>query len=90
MIENLIIPFRCFTIMQGVTLEELAKEVEKLKKKIDHLEMQMLTKEDIIEIESFLVRMKKGELELLDFDEALKELGINENEIREEISKEIE
>lgn len=76
--------------MQGVTLEELAKEVEKLKKKIDHLEMQMLTKEDIIEIESFLVRMKKGELELLDFDEALKELGINENEIREEISKEIE
>ena len=33
--------------MQGVTLEELAKEVEKLKKKIEQLEMQMITKKRI-------------------------------------------
>ena len=43
-----------------------------------------------MEIKDFLQRIKREELELLSFDEALKELGIDESEIRKEISKETE
>ncbi len=77
-------------IMTNITLEKLAKDIEHLKKRIEYLESQILTKQDIMEIEDFLQRKERGELELLSFDEALKELGIDESEIRKEISKETE
>ena len=73
-----------------ISIEELAKEVEELKKRVEYLESQILTKEDILVIEDFLRRKEKGELELLSINEAMKELGIDESEIREEISKEAE
>ena len=73
-----------------ISIEELAKEVEELKKRVEYLESQILTREDILIIEDFLRRMEKGELELLSIDEAMKELGIDESEIGEEISKEAE
>ncbi len=71
--------------MTNITLEKLAKDIELLKKRIEYLESQILTKQDIMEIEDFLRRKERGELELLSFDEALKELGIDESEIRKEI-----
>ena len=74
--------------MAKITVEQLAKDVEELKKRVEYLESQLLTKRDIIEIEEFLKRKEQGKLELLTFDEALKELGIDETEIRKEISKE--
>lgn len=74
--------------MAKITVEQLAKDVEELKKRVEYLESQLLTKRDIIEIEEFLKRKEQGKLELLPFDEALKELGIDETEIRKEISKE--
>ncbi len=70
-------------------LEQLAEELEQLKRRVKYLESQLLTKQDIIEIEEFL-RKNRGELELLSFDEALKELGIDEAEVRKELSKETE
>ncbi len=76
--------------MTNITLEKLAKDIEQLKRRIEYLESQILTKQDIAEIEDFLQRKERGELELLSFDEALKELGIDESEIRKEISKETE
>ncbi len=75
--------------MAKITLEQLAKELEQLKRRVEYLESQLLTKQDIIEIEEFL-RKNRGELELLSFDEALKELGMDEAEVRKEISKETE
>jgi len=74
--------------MAKITVEQLAKDIEELKKRVEYLESQLLTKQDIIEIEEFLKRKEQGKLELLTFDEALKELGIDETEIRKEISKE--
>lgn len=74
--------------MVKITVEQLAKDIEELKKRVEYLESQLLTKQDIIEIEEFLKRKEQGKLELLTFDEALKELGIDETEIRKEISKE--
>lgn len=76
--------------MANITLEKLAKDIEHLKKRIEYLESQILTKQDIMEIEDFLQRRKKEELELLSFDEVLRELGIDESEIRKEISKKTE
>ncbi|ADC66571.1 conserved hypothetical protein [Ferroglobus placidus DSM 10642] len=76
--------------MTKITLEQLAKDLEQLKKRVEYLESQLLTKQDIIEIEEFLRKKDRGELELFSFDEALKELGIDEAEIRKEISKETE
>ena len=67
--------------MAKITLEQLAKDLEQLKRRVEYLESQLLTKQDIIEIEEFL-RKNRGELELLSFDEALKELGIDEVEGR--------
>jgi len=72
------------------TIEQLAKDLEQLRKRVEYLESQLLTKEDIVVIEEFLKRRERGELELLSFDEALKELGIDEAEIRKEISEKIE
>ena len=74
--------------MAKITVEQLAKDIEELKKRVEYLESQLLTKQDIIEIEEFLKRKEQGKLELLTFDEVLKELGIDETEIRKEISKE--
>ena len=71
--------------MTNITLEKLAKDIELLKKRIEYLESQILTKQDIMEIEDFLRRKERGKLELLSFDEALKNLGIDESEIRKEI-----
>ena len=76
--------------MAKVTLEQLAKDLELLKRRVEYLESQLLTKQDIIEIEEFLRKKDRGELELLSFEEALKELGIDEAEVRKEISKETE
>ena len=76
--------------MAKVTLEQLAKDLELLKKRVEYLESQLLTKQDIIEIEEFLRKKERGKLELLSFDEALEELGIDEAEVRKEISKETE
>ena len=75
--------------MAKITLEQLAKELEQLKRRVEYLESQLLTKQDIIEIEKFL-RKNRGEFELLSFDEALKEIGMDEAEVRKEISKETE
>ena len=72
------------------TVEQLAKDLEQLKRRVEYLESQLLTKEDIIEIEEFLKRKEQGKLELLSFDEVLKELDIDESEIRKEISEKIE
>ena len=85
---NFIITVSKIPTMTNITLEKLAKDIEHLKKRIEYLESQILTKQDIMEIEDFLQRRERGELELLSFDEALKELGIDESEIRKEISKE--
>ena len=74
--------------MAKITVEQLAKDIEELKKRVEYLESQLLTKQDIIEIEEFLKRKEQGKLELLPFDDVLKELGIDETEIRKEISKE--
>ncbi len=76
--------------MTNITLEKLAKDIEYLKKRIEYLESQILTKQDIMEIEVFLQKKERGELELLSFNEALKELGIDEYEIRKEISEKTE
>jgi len=76
--------------MAKITLEQLAKDLEQLKRRVEYLESQLLTKQDIIEIEEFLRKKDRGELELLSFEEALKELGIDEAEVRKEISKETE
>ena len=73
-----------------ISIEDLVKEVEELKKRVEYLESQILTREDILVIEDFLRRKEKEELELLSIDEAMKELGIDESEIREEISKDAE
>jgi len=87
---NFIITSSKIPTMTNITLDKLAKDIEHLKKRIEYLESQILTKQDIMEIEDFLQRKERGELELLSFDEALKELGIDESEIRKEISKETE
>jgi uncharacterized protein YjiS (DUF1127 family) len=71
-----------------LTLKKLAKEVEELKKRIDYLESTILTKEDIEAIQDFFKRREEKRLELLSIGNAIKELGIDEAEIREEISKE--
>lgn len=71
-----------------ITVEKLAKEIEDLKQRLDLLESIIVTKDDVEAIVDFLERKKKGELELLSIDDAMKELGIDEAEIREEISKE--
>ncbi len=85
---NFIITLSKIPTMTNITLEKLAKDIEHLKKRIEYLESQILTKQDIMEIEDFLQRKERGELELLSFDEALKELGIDESEIRKEIFSE--
>ena len=74
--------------MAKITLEQLAKDLEQLKRRAECLESQLLTKRDIIEIEEFIRRRDRERLELLSFDEALKELGIDEAEIRKEAPKE--
>ncbi|WP_290901282.1 hypothetical protein [Ferroglobus sp.] len=40
--------------MAKITLEQLAKDLEQLKRRVEYLESQLLTKQDIIEIEEFL------------------------------------
>ena len=87
---NFIITSSKIPTMADITLEKLARDIEQLRKRIEYLESQILTKQDIMEIEDFLRRKERGELELLSFDEALKEPGIDESEIRKEISKETE
>ena len=66
------------------TVEQLFRELEILKRRVEYIESQLLTKEDIVEIEVFLRKKEQGRLELLSFDEVLGELGIDEAEIREE------
>ena len=61
--------------MAKITLEQLAKDLEQLKRREEFLESQLLTKQDIIEIEEFLRKKERGKLELLSFDEALRSLG---------------
>ncbi len=85
---NFIFFLKQYISMAKITVEQLAKDVEELKKRVEYLESQLLTKRDIIEIEEFLKRKEQGKLELLPFDDVLKELGIDETEIRKEISKE--
>ena len=46
--------------MTNITLEKLAKDIEELKKRIEYLESQILTKQDIMEIEDFLQRKERG------------------------------
>jgi len=71
-----------------LTIEDLYGEIERLKKRVDWLESALITREDIEIIEDFLKKKQEGKLELIGLDEAMKELGIDESEIREEISKE--
>ncbi|MFQ6055229.1 MAG: hypothetical protein ACE5J3_04530 [Methanosarcinales archaeon] len=73
-----------------ISLEKVYEDLEVLKRRVDYLESIVLTKEDIENIEDFRRRKKNGELEVISLNDARKELGINESELRQEISKEAE
>lgn len=73
-----------------ISLEKVYEDIEILKRRVDYLESIVLTKEDIESIEDFMTRKKSGELEVISLNDAMKELGINESELRQEISKEAE
>lgn len=74
-----------------LTLEKLYGELEKLKKRIEFLESVLIeeeaSEEEVRAIEEYQIKKEAGELEFISFDDALKELGIDEAEIREEIHK---
>ena len=74
-----------------LTLEKLYGELEKLKKRIEFHEAMLIeeeaSEEEVRAIEEYQIKKEAGELELISFDDALKELGIDEAEIREEIHK---
>ncbi|MFQ6054914.1 MAG: hypothetical protein ACE5KT_04950 [Methanosarcinales archaeon] len=73
-----------------ISLEKVYEDLEVLKRRVNYLESIVLTKEDIEAIEDFMRRKKSGELEVISLNDAMKELGINESELRQEISKETE
>ncbi|MFQ6118609.1 MAG: hypothetical protein ACE5KE_01840 [Methanosarcinales archaeon] len=70
-----------------ISLEKVYEDLEVLKRRVNYLESIVLTKEDIEAIEDFMRRKKSGELEVISLNDAMKELGINESELRQEISR---
>jgi uncharacterized protein YjiS (DUF1127 family) len=74
-----------------LTVKDLYLELEALKKRVEVLESLIIeeesSEEEMEAINEYERKREAGELELLSFDDALKELGIDEAEIRKELYK---
>ena len=72
-----------------LTVNDLRVELEELKKRVEVLESLIIeeeaSEEDMAVINEYEKKRAAGEIELLSFDDALMELGIDEAEIRKEI-----
>jgi hypothetical protein len=73
------------------TVKKLYGDLEKLKKRVEFLESMLIedeaSEEEVRAIEEYQLKKEAGELEFISFVDALKELSIDEAEIREEIHK---
>jgi hypothetical protein len=74
-----------------LTVKDLHLELEALKRRVEVLESLIIeeeaSEEELEVINEYERKKEAGELELFSFDDALKELGIDEAEIRKELHK---